>query len=528
MEPKVSVIVPVYQAGKTLEKCVESLIFGSYRNLEVILVEDCSTDDSWALCQKLSEAFGNVRCVRNSENRGVSYTRNRGAAMADGAYICFVDSDDWVSGNYVNRLVETAERFAPALTICGFRFHEEAAGYWADYLWDAGVADPIPLPGERFFALQQKSLLQSVCNKIFRRDIVMAHQLRFDESQTMGEDFQFVLDYLEAAGIRQCVMINEPLYHYIRRGSGSLMSQFGLIGREQEQMRLQQLQRICGDSEQTRDDYQRAVAALKRNYVYHIVRHSAWTRERRIREIQQVLAVGNGRRIYREQRILMLKEGITGFLGRVRKLPARVDGRWERKRLCRFIKSRRRLFSGNGERITILSQNCIGGVLYGDLGMAFASPTIGLFFRGEDFVRFVENLEDYLELEPEMRWGDAYPVGRLDDVQIHFMHYETCSAAKNAWNRRKERVNRENILVLCTDMEGFTDDLFARWKALPYRKLLFTANGRFAEDKDSLFYPAYQAGGSVPDLIPKREFYRDGRVMDLLRQDGKPMKQKNT
>ena len=105
MEPKVSVIVPVYNAEQTLRKCVESLIFGLYRNIEVILVEDCSSDNSWALCQLLCEEFQSVRCVRNESNSGVSCTRNYGISLATGEYLCFVDSDDWVSGRYVSRLV---------------------------------------------------------------------------------------------------------------------------------------------------------------------------------------------------------------------------------------------------------------------------------------------------------------------------------------------------------------------------------------------------------------------------------------
>ena len=97
MKDVISVIVPVYNAEKTLRRCVESIVYGSYRNVEVILIEDHSTDESWALCQTLSQEFDNVRALRNDRNRGVSHTRNRGLEVATGDYIMFCDSDDWVS-----------------------------------------------------------------------------------------------------------------------------------------------------------------------------------------------------------------------------------------------------------------------------------------------------------------------------------------------------------------------------------------------------------------------------------------------
>lgn len=515
MEPKVSIVVPVYKAEKELRKCVESLVFGSYRNLEVILVEDRSPDGSWEQCRILAEEFPAVRCVRNEKNSGVSYTRNRGISMASGEYICFVDSDDWVSGHYVSHLIETAANYEDALTICGFRFHEEVAGYTADYLWDFSGDLLITIDGDQFFALQEKVLLQSPCNKAFQRRIIQENRLSFDETQSMGEDFQFVLDYMEAAGIRRCMIVNEPLYHYIRANNTSLMSKFGLVERENEFRRLAQLRRISGDTADIDVQYRSAVEALKKNYVYHTMHNPSLDKGQKIRYIQDVLEIGDGSRTYQQYRRLLVKEQLAQCISSLKRLPGRVSGRLQRKRLERFILRRRQQFTAS-ERIGIIAQNCIGGVLYHDLGLEFASPTVNLFFRSPDFVRFVLNLKHYMALEPTMTWGENYPIGYLEDVQIHFMHYATCSEARDAWNRRKRRINWDNIVVLCTDMEDFTDEVFAQWKDVPYPKVLFSANSGFAQDQDTVFYPEYQSGGQVGDLISQRKFYRDDRVMAML------------
>lgn len=519
MEPKVSIVVPVYEAEKELRKCVESLVFGSYRNLEVILVEDCSQDGSWEQCRILAEEFPSVHCVRNEKNSGVSYTRNRGLSMASGEYICFVDSDDWVSGQYVSRIIKSAADHADALTICGFRFHEEVAGYTADYLWDSSGEQLIAINTDQFFDLQEKVLLQSPFNKAFRRSIIQEKRLSFDEAQSMGEDFQFVLDYMEAACIRRCMVVNEPLYHYIRANNTSLMSRFGLVERENEFRRLDQLRHICGDADEIDIQYRSAVDDLEKNYIYHAMHNNTMNKKQKISYIQDIMGIADGTRIYRQYRLLLAKETLAQRLGSLKRLPGRVSGRLRRDRQARLIQHLRRQFTAS-ERISIISQNCIGGVLYHDLGLEFLSPTVNLFFMGTDFVRFVSNLKHYMALELVMTWGENYPIGYLDDVQIHFMHYATCSEARDAWNRRKHRINWDRIVVLCTDMENFTDEEFSQWKDVSYPKVLFTANAGFAQDRDSVFYPEYRSAGHVSDLIPKREFYRDGRVIAMLNQFG--------
>ncbi len=79
--------------------------------------------------------------------------------------------------------------------------------------------------------------------------------------------------------------------------------------------------------------------------------------------------------------------------------------------------------------ISIISMNCIGGVLYHDCGQKFLSPTVNLFFMPSDFIKFVNNLDYYLSITQNVVMGDKYPVGILDDIKIYFMHYDNCEIA---------------------------------------------------------------------------------------------------
>lgn len=104
MQPLVSVIVPVYNVEKYLDKCISSIISQSYKNLQVLLVDDGSTDASSQICDKYADNDARIAVYHNS-NHGPSYSRNFGLEHSSGEYITFIDSDDWLEDDYVTNLV---------------------------------------------------------------------------------------------------------------------------------------------------------------------------------------------------------------------------------------------------------------------------------------------------------------------------------------------------------------------------------------------------------------------------------------
>lgn len=516
MPCKASVIVPVYHAETTLRRCVESIVLGQERDIEVILVEDCSKDRSWNVCQELAQEFSNVIAVQNERNSGVSFTRNRGLELAQGSYVLFVDSDDWVSDKYARGLLSLAEEHPSALPIAGLHFIDKVHGIMREYIWDAKSGETTIVPNGLFFELSDRFLLQQLWNKAFRREIITECHIRFDETQSMGEDFQFVLDYLEAAQIQRCVVLNEPLYYYIRWNDTSLMSKFGLTQNLQEYRRIEQLYRLSGLDDPKVLEQQ--IEGIKQNSVYHISRNAKLSRRERLDQIERIMGDGRSRQYYVRQRLFRAKENAARPLAFLKRVPVRLKHKLFR--LIRAIKIWRTRSGVKPSNVTIISQNCVGGVIYHDLGMQFLSPTINLFFKEPDFVRFVLNLEHYMACELEMRWEEEYPVGRLEDIEIHFMHYETCREAKEKWECRKQRINWDSILVVATDRNGFDSAVFEAWKRIPYTKVLFTANSEFGKEIDSVYFPQYAGQSAVPELIANREIYQDGVLMHTINRFG--------
>ena len=139
---------------------------------------------------------------------------------------------------------------------------------------------------------------------------------------------------------------------------------------------------------------------------------------------------------------------------------------------------------------SIISSNCAGTLPYRFLKMSYTSPTVNLFFYAPCYLKFVKNLEHYLSVPLEFKSrssykeGDKvranngqYPLGRLDDIEIHFMHYSSKSDAYEKWNRRKQRINFDNLILTFTDKDLCTPELLREFDDLPFdNKIVLTAN----------------------------------------------------
>ena len=120
MEPLISVIIPIYKAEKYIEKCVRCVLAQSYRNLEVILVDDGSPDSSGAICDKLATEDCRIRVI-HKENGGAATARNAGLDVMTGEYIAFVDADDYMELNYIETLYRTLKENNAQVSICNFK-----------------------------------------------------------------------------------------------------------------------------------------------------------------------------------------------------------------------------------------------------------------------------------------------------------------------------------------------------------------------------------------------------------------------
>ena len=136
-----------------------------------------------------------------------------------------------------------------------------------------------------------------------------------------------------------------------------------------------------------------------------------------------------------------------------------------------------------------------------DLGVRFNSPTINLYFEAVDYIRFLENLDYYLACTLTFEENSlTYPIGYLDDVKIYFVHYASIDDAKNKWEERKKRLNKDNLFIIMTDRDGCNFEILKRFDQLPYKnKIIFTAQ-KYDEFKSVVWLKQYQNYDKVGQL----------------------------
>lgn len=209
MNSLVSIIVPIYKAEFVISRCIESLLKQTYENIEIILINDGSPDNSGQICEDFALKDSRVK-IFHKENGGVSSARNYGIDLALGDYICFVDSDDTVSQYYVERFLKSINNFGAELAVSSFKIY----GFknCKDILIENHLYNTSNLRKEEKIGMLFDGIMFSPWNKIFLKSIIIENRIRFDTDIHYSEDAVFVFEYLEHCN--KIAFINDVLYNY--------------------------------------------------------------------------------------------------------------------------------------------------------------------------------------------------------------------------------------------------------------------------------------------------------------------------
>ncbi len=145
---------------------------------------------------------------------------------------------------------------------------------------------------------------------------------------------------------------------------------------------------------------------------------------------------------------------------------------------------------------TVFASNCNGGVMTHDLGLQFKSPTVNLFIRPKEYVKFLGNLHHYLyEARFVAGGGTDYPVGILDDIRVDFVHYQSFDEAVEKWNSRLGRINLDNAFYVMTERDGCTHDDLIAFDELPYKNKVVFVSRPMPEISCSFYDPSFPVTG---------------------------------
>lgn len=224
METLISVIVPVHNTAALLPRCVDSLLRQDHKNIEIILIDDGSSDGSDALCTGYANEYENIAAILQ-ENCGVSAARNAGLARARGQYIGFVDSDDWIEPDMYSALLEALVKHGAEIAACSYAIHRHDG-----VIFDNMVEPATPQCLEKVQALESlihpRGIQGFLCNKLFSRKLLAriggAGLMKLDEEIHVCEDLLYVSRCIEEAA--RVAYDCRPMYIYCVRDYGKVES----------------------------------------------------------------------------------------------------------------------------------------------------------------------------------------------------------------------------------------------------------------------------------------------------------------
>lgn len=227
----VSVIIPAYNAAETLGKCLDSLINQEYKDLDIVLVDDGSKDQTAEIGKEYVKKDRRIRYFYQ-KNHGVSAARNKGIQEALGKYICFVDSDDWVDSDYITILISNMNK--GGLSVCNLTMDNDRK----DEKW----VKKLSVTQAQISVLAYPGMEGFPVNKMFDLALIRHNNIFFSEEITICEDVLFSICYLSFCDGSVIYSGTRP-YHYIKTGNGATNSRF-VLNKKMDEKKLSEVKAL--------------------------------------------------------------------------------------------------------------------------------------------------------------------------------------------------------------------------------------------------------------------------------------------
>ncbi len=222
-----SIIIPIYNCEKYIERCINSILFQDIDNFELILVNDGSTDSSNKICKEYEAKDKRIKLI-SKNNSGVSDTRNIGLKSAKGKYVLFLDSDDFVEKNYLSSVVEIITEH-PEVELINFGFYSDVNSAGNEVISSDIINSKFLYMKnkqeikENMVYLWDKHMLYNIWNKIYLKEVIDKNNLEFPK-YNFGEDMEFNKRYLNSISV--FLNSDKCFYHYIKERKGSITATY--------------------------------------------------------------------------------------------------------------------------------------------------------------------------------------------------------------------------------------------------------------------------------------------------------------
>lgn len=224
----VSVIVAIYNVGEYLEQCIESIINQTYNNLDIILVDDGSTDIGPTICDKFQQRDDRITVI-HKKNEGCVYARRDGVIKATGEYVLFVDGDDWLDKSYIKNLYEKIVSTDSDVVVDSFLMSFPDSEHKKRSCYSPGVYKGDKLSDLKKYIIYSGKYFEfginpALWNKLFKRQKLLKHQARISQWISLGEDFALSVPYMMEADT--ITIIDSDAYYHYRQSANSMVNAY--------------------------------------------------------------------------------------------------------------------------------------------------------------------------------------------------------------------------------------------------------------------------------------------------------------
>lgn len=268
--PTISIIIPAYNAEKTVTTAVQSLLAQTFTDFEAIIIEDGSTDQTRAILKELEASEPRIKVVYKDTNEGLSAGRNSGMERARGTYIGFLDADDWMEADLLEQIYQQGIRKDADLILCGYS-HDTMDPQRTQ----VKISRQVTMPSSFLVEKQEIVRYAAHCdthkmfaytwNKFYRRSLIEKGQLKFS-SQTLIEDFLFNCQFWEQ--ISRLSIVDTTKYHYVKASSEALTQKFLSDYYEIMEQRYQAIRNLAVSHSVFQDEIREQICSI---FIKHLI-----------------------------------------------------------------------------------------------------------------------------------------------------------------------------------------------------------------------------------------------------------------
>lgn len=506
VKDKVSIVTPVFNGESHLLYMLDSVLDQTYKNIEMILVDDGSTDQTFSVAESYQKKFaekGYGYQIIKAEHKNASAAINQGLQYVTGEFLIWPDSDDILELDSIKRRVEFLNTHPQYQCVRSLAYYFDA-GSGKKVKADEKEGD---LSKEDLFwdILDGKTFVCCGCYMLRTEAFFAIYPSYRIPEYEVGQNFQMLLPFMY---VHKCPTIKEKLYGVcVRQGSHS-------------RRKLTQ-----AEEEKKYNDYEDLVDEIARGC--GIKDTISWKRiaEWKIRrKYQLALKYGETRQAINAGKELCKygKTDVWQILGDILQMVSFLYLE-EMKNRERKWYIKRKLFRLKNKNFTIIASDCNGTFMYYDLGLPFLSPTINLTIGMSDFVKMLENLEWYMEQEITEVIGEySCPRGLLGDIKICFVHYATFEEGKQKWEERKKRINWDNIFIVGAEKGDCTYETLKRFEQLPYKNKVILTHIEYPEFRSAYYIKGFEdqkelgTTTNFKDRFLRRRYLDDFDYVDFL------------